>query len=76
MTVTQWRVLNGSTRVLLVRCILWQNGLVFPTSLSPIVLTGRKLGIEDLKQETLNDIQSKLTISNVAQELFTSFAAR
>ena len=50
MTVTQWRVLNGNNRVLLVRCILWQNGWVFPTSLSPIVLTGRKLGIEDLKQ--------------------------
>ena len=35
-----------------------------------------KLGIHDIKEDALRDIQSKLSITNIAQELFTSFAAR
>lgn len=33
------------------------------------------LGIENLKEDALTDIRSKLTTSNIVQELFTSFAA-
>jgi hypothetical protein len=39
-------------------------------------LIGWKLGIEDIREDALNDIRSKLTASNVARELFTSFAAK
>ena len=41
-----------------------------------VVLIGQKLGIEDIKECALKDIKSKLTTTNVVQELFTSFAAR
>jgi hypothetical protein len=36
----------------------------------------KKLGIEKIKEDALKDIRSKLTTSNVAQELFTTFAAK
>ena len=35
-----------------------------------------KLGIQKIKADALKDIQSKLTTSNVAQELFSSFAEK
>ncbi|KAF9779860.1 hypothetical protein BJ322DRAFT_1086930 [Thelephora terrestris] len=34
------------------------------------------LGIEDIREDALKDIRSKLTALNVARELFTSFAAK
>jgi hypothetical protein len=42
---------------------------------SPLVLTCWKLGINKIKEDALQDIRSKLSASNIAQELFTPFAA-
>ena len=46
------------------------SGLLFTA------LTGQKLGIENIKECALKDLRSKLTASNIVQELFTSFATR
>ena len=40
------------------------------------VLTCWKLGIEHIGEDALMGIRSKLSTSNIAQELFSSFAAR
>jgi hypothetical protein len=45
-------------------------------NLPRLVLTGLKLGIEHIRNDALKDIQLKLTMSNIAKEMFTSFAAK
>jgi len=42
----------------------------------PSADTAGKLGIKNLEEDALKSIQSKLTTSNITQELFSSFAAR
>lgn len=51
-------------------------GAIFDMNLPLLGLTGRKLEIESIKEDALKDIQSKLCTSNIAQELFTSFALK
>ena len=49
---------------------------IFYRSIRFLVLKIKKLGIKTIKEKALKDIRSKLTTVNIAQELFTSFAAR
>ena len=52
------------------------NGEYFATVRYPWYRRVEKLGIKEIMDDALEDIQSKLSASNIAQELFSSFAAR
>jgi hypothetical protein len=69
---------NESGRALLVQCFPWQKQWVFSYGYiaSGTDISKNKLGIGNIKEDALKDIQSKLSMSNITQELFSSFAVR